>query len=134
MYDSSIGVIICDLDNLKKINDSLGHTYGDRLLINFSNLLKRESNIDTIVARFGGDEFVILLENISEDHVKETYFGLKQSIGQFNKRNQTMPIQVSMGWAYSPTSLGVVENVFKIADDMMYENKFNKRKITINKK
>ena len=58
-------MIICDLDNLKIINDSLGHTYGDRLLIDFGNLLKREMNIDTVIARYGGDEFVILIENIS---------------------------------------------------------------------
>lgn len=128
LYDSSIGVIIGDLDNLKKINDSLGHAGGDRLLINFGNLLKREVNTDTVVARYGGDEFVILMENTSEENVKKLYFGLKQSIKEFNKINQTMPIEVSIGWAYSPTSLGVVEKIFKIADDMMYENKFNKKK------
>ena len=128
LYDSSIGFIICDLDNLKIINDSLGHTYGDRLLIDFGNLLKREMNTDSVIARYGGDEFVILMENTSEDIVKNTYLGLQQSIEEFNKRNQTMPIQVSIGWAYSPTSLGIVEKVFKIADDMMYENKFNKRR------
>lgn len=128
LYDRSIGVIICDLDNLKIINDSLGHTYGDRLLIDFGNLLKREMNMDAVIARYGGDEFVILIENTSEGAVNSTYLGLQQSVEECNKRNHTMPIQVSIGWAYSPTSLGVVEKVFKIADDMMYENKFNKRK------
>ncbi len=125
--DSSIGVIICDLDNLKKINDSLGHTYGDRLLINFGNLLKREFDMDTVNARFGGDEFVILIENTSEDSVKNTYLGLQQSIEQFNKSNQTMPIHVSIGWAYSKTSLGVMGKVFNIADNMMYKNKLSKK-------
>lgn len=124
--DRSIGVIICDLDNLKKINDSLGHTYGDRLLINFGNLLRGEIDKDT-VARFGGDEFVILVENTSEENVKNTYFRLQKSIEKFNESNATMPIEVSIGWSYSTTSLGVMEEVFNTADNMMYKNKLSKK-------
>lgn len=58
LYDKPIGIIICDLDNLKYINDSFGHMYGDKLLIQFGNLLKNILHSET-VARYGGDEFVI---------------------------------------------------------------------------
>lgn len=126
--DSSIGIIMCDLDNLKKTNDSLGHTYGDKLLVSFSNLLKREFDNDTVIARFGGDEFVILFENTSEDNVKKRYFQLLQSIKDLNKYNHELPMKASIGWAYSPVSFGAMGKVFKVADDMMYEHKLNKRK------
>lgn len=125
--DKPIGVIVCDLDNLKKINDNLGHVYGDKLLINFGNLLKREIK-DAVITRFGGDEFVILLENKSRFEIEETYYLLQKSMNDFNKCNQTIEIQASIGWAYSATSLGIIEKIFNIADEMMYENKINKRK------
>lgn len=126
-YNSSVGIIICDLDNLKVINDSLGHTYGDKLLINFGNLLKNEFNTNTVITRFGGDEFVILIENTSEDIVKKKYFELQHSIKEFNKVNQSMGIEVSIGWAFSKISIGVMNKVFKMADEMMYEIKFSKK-------
>lgn len=122
-----IGIIVCDLDNLKIINDTMGHVYGDKLLINFGNLLKRELQ-DSVVTRFGGDEFVILLENKTKCEVEKTYFSLNQSMNDFNKYNQTIKIQASIGWAYSQTSLGSMEYIFNMADEMMYENKINKKR------
>lgn len=126
--NSSIGIIMCDLDNLKVTNDSFGHAYGDRLLINFGNLLKRKFIKNAVIARLGGDEFIVLFENISECGVKRNCLELQQTVEEFNICNQDMPIQVSIGWAYSPTSLHAMKNIFNIADYMMYEDKLNKRK------
>ncbi len=56
----SLGVVLIDLDNFKQINDNLGHQYGDSVLINLVNVAKETFRPSDIVARFGGEEFVVL--------------------------------------------------------------------------
>ncbi|HHX12209.1 MAG TPA: GGDEF domain-containing protein [Clostridiales bacterium] len=125
--DSPIGIIICDLDNLKTINDNYGHFYGDKLLINFSRFLSTVFEDEGIVARYGGDEFVILIENTSELAMSAIYIEFLDLLEKYNNKNKSMQIKVSVGWAYSDKSIGLVKKVFRKADDMMYKNKFMKK-------
>ena len=125
--DNSIGLIMCDLDDLKKINDSFGHASGDKSLIDFAQILKRNFSEEIVIARIGGDEFIILLENFTKDEIRDRYLGLLQSMKDFNKYNEMPQIKASVGWAYSLTSIGIMETVFKKADVMMYKNKLRRR-------
>ena len=125
--DNSIGLIMCDLDDLKITNDSYGHTFGDKSLFNFAKILERNFSEDVVIARIGGDEFIILLENVTKEEIRNKYFGLLQSLKDFNKCNKMLPLKASIGWSYSLTSLGMMETVFKKADIMMYKNKLHKR-------
>ncbi|MED3764697.1 sensor domain-containing diguanylate cyclase [Ureibacillus terrenus] len=125
--DRPIGIIVCDLDNLKIVNDSLGHTCGDQLLIVLGNLLKNLLGGETIV-RYGGDEFVILIKNTKENDVKAIYHQIRKEIENYNKHYPHLPIELSMGWSFSPTSIGVMKETFKAADQMMYNEKFNKKR------
>jgi diguanylate cyclase (GGDEF)-like protein len=61
-------LMIADLDHFKQINDAWGHTTGDRALVEFANLLQRQCRSEDLVARFGGEEFVVLFP----DHTLDT--------------------------------------------------------------
>ena len=67
---SKVGLIICDLDKFKLVNDSYGHHIGDEVLINFSQALKESVRDSDSVFRFGGDEFSIIVENATRDSLK----------------------------------------------------------------
>ncbi|EIM93077.1 PAS/PAC sensor-containing diguanylate cyclase [Paraburkholderia hospita] len=70
---TSVAVLLLDLDNFKFVNDSLGHDYGDRLLIEVTHKLKRRIRDAGSVYRYGGDEFVVLLHPVCELSLLESY-------------------------------------------------------------
>lgn len=125
--DTAIGVIFCDLDNLKIINDTLGHEFGDKLIIYTSNILMDTFKENSIIARTGGDEFIIIIKNTKLDEVKNLYSLLFKSIEQQNKYNKDLSINVSIGYSFSETSIGITRQVINIADKNMYKDKQRKK-------
>lgn len=125
--NNQIGMLICDLDNLKYINDNLGHLKGDELLKDFANILDKYTSSDTTTARIGGDEFILLLKGRPQNILQEIYFDLLKSIERYNMKNR-FPIRVSIGMAYSETSIGSTQRVFNTADSKMYEAKAENKK------
>lgn len=103
-HNHSLGVCFLDLDRFKKINDSLGHSIGDKLLQMVAQCIKKSLRSDDIVARWGGDEFIILLPEISEmydiDLIQERIFAaFKQG---FKIDNYHLNISPSIGIALYP--------------------------------
>jgi len=125
--DIPIGLIICDLDNLKAINDTLGHEAGDRLIKLTSELIKKTINENVIVARIGGDEFAIVLKGIEFKEVELLVENIKKSIQEYNSKNPEIPIQMSIGFEYSNTSKGHMEEIMRKADFNMYKDKESKK-------
>lgn len=121
--NTEIGVIICDLDNLKCINDDFGHLQGDKLLKNFGKIIDDFSSENTVTARIGGDEFAILLKDKSYNFLEDIYSKLLKSIENYNSNNIDLSIKVSTGFAYSQTSIGNTQKIYHIADKKMYQNK-----------
>ncbi|SHH13155.1 sensor domain-containing diguanylate cyclase [Tepidibacter thalassicus] len=121
--NTSIGIIICDLDNLKSINDNLGHGEGDELIKLASKLIKKNVNENAVVARIGGDEFAILLKGVDYKEVENIVTKLKKTIKIYNSVNPEILIELSIGFAYSKNSIGCVKELFRNADKNMYIDK-----------
>ncbi len=116
------GIIVCDLDGLKVINDTWGHDSGDRFIVAAANLIKATIPPEAVAARIGGDEFAVILTGSLADAAAETGCALKHAQDRYNASSPAIPLGMSIGWA---TSAGPVEiiDIFKQADSRMYEDK-----------
>ena len=120
--DFRFAVLFLDLDNFKDINDSVGHLVGDQLLINVANTLKKGiRSVDTL-ARFGGDEFIILLDEVKDEQ------GVSR-VAEWIKQQFQSPIQVKGHEVFTSCSIGIVfsnanyqqsEEIIRDADIAMY--------------
>lgn len=126
-----VGIVVCDLDNLKYVNDSLGHSSGDILIKNTAEVLKSVFNNEHVISRTGGDEFVIIVKNKSLHEVKRLYAELERVIKMFNEKNKNIPIKISTGLEYSETSISKMQSTLDIADGNMYKQKKHKKPSTI---
>ncbi|HTH53384.1 MAG TPA: EAL domain-containing protein [Edaphobacter sp.] len=122
-------VMFMDLDGFKAVNDSLGHSAGDRLLKEFSAQLMRCIRREDTVARLGGDEFVLLLEGLGEP--QEVELIAKGVLSRIHEEIcvDGLPLRVtaSIGIATYPRDGDTVEHLLKSADMAMYDAKQNGR-------
>ncbi len=121
------GVILFDLDNLKKINDFRGHDKGDNLIIGAANCIQRAFGGIGKCYRIGGDEFVVIIRNFSQSNVDSCFkrFDLEREI--FAKDGE-LEVEASYGYAFdSDGSRTDVYELFRSADDAMYEMKARKK-------
>ena len=121
------GLLFIDLDRFKIINDSLGHSVGDRLLVLVSKLLRECVRENDVVARLGGDEFVILLDGIRS-------LGDATQIGEriqlrlrspFEIRGQSIFTSASIGIVFSSLEYNNASDLMRDADIAMYRAKEN---------
>ncbi|MBU3188523.1 diguanylate cyclase [Clostridium bowmanii] len=130
--DLPIGILFCDLDNLKVTNDNIGHEFGDKLIVNAFNILKSSFTDNSVICRSGGDEFVVIIKDTSLIKVKLLFLFICESIKQQNKRNPKHKVEVSIGYSFSETSLGVTRQLINTADKNMYKDKQRKKSGTSN--
>lgn len=127
--DTSIAIILCDLDDLKNINDSFGHKNGDELIKEAAGLLNQFSEDGMTVARLGGDEFVLLVPGITGEELSQIVSNLVSRIDKYNQNESAIPIKLSIGCVFSQTSLGLMPDLFSQADRNMYRNKNNRKQL-----
>lgn len=118
-----VGIILCDVDGLKMVNDTLGHESGDCLLIETANVIKKAMRQGDMVARIGGDEFAILLPHSDATDVERICDRIRESIEKFNMENSGLTISLSMGYSVAHTAPNDMGSLFKEADDNMYREK-----------
>lgn len=122
-------ILFMDLDGLKHVNDTYGHDEGDRFIKTVASILKRCKHHGEIVMRYGGDEFVVLVSDISEQCAGEYRARISEEIQSFNM-NQNLPYQISASiglYITKPERQSDLEEAIEEADRRMYEIKREKK-------
>jgi len=120
-----VAVFFIDLDGYKEINDQFGHLVGDKLLVQIANQLKKNLRESDTIARFGGDEFILILENIV-DHksVRPIAEKIRNTITQpYQIDNHECFITASFGISVYPNDGTTAEELINKADTAMYSIK-----------
>ncbi len=125
-------LFLADMDGLKWINDTLGHKEGDNAIIEVAMVLKETFRSSDIIARMGGDEFAVLAIDTTEVN-SEIFTGRLQSLidAHNNQENRNYKLSISVGCSfYDPENPCSIDELMVQADQLMYEEKRNKQKIT----
>jgi diguanylate cyclase (GGDEF)-like protein len=125
-----IYMLYADVDNLKEINDILGHKEGDMALIDVANILRKNYREADIIARIGGDEFVVIPVETTGDNIDIISSRLQKSLKLHNaEKNHKYKLSISVGIAYyNPENPCSVDDLLVRADKAMYEQKMLKKK------
>jgi diguanylate cyclase (GGDEF)-like protein/PAS domain S-box-containing protein len=123
--DHWFAVLFLDLDRFKTVNDSLGHVLGDQLLVSTSRRLQVCLRTSDTIARFGGDEFVILLEDLddTQDAIQIAERILEEIRSPFNLAGHEVVISTSIGIVFSSRVYDNPEEILRDADIAMYQAK-----------
>jgi len=121
--DIQVSIIMADINGLKLINDTYGHEKGDKLLVEAAQLLKRFIREDDILARHGGDEFVIFLPDTSYEHAHKIINRIKNRKKENTKKE--IPLSITMGVATRKDNKEKLKDTLKRADNRMYKNKLS---------
>jgi len=122
-----VGIIICDVDGLKFVNDTFGHDRGDVLLITAANIIKKSFHTSDVVARIGGDEFAVLLPCSPAGLVEKACQRIMEAIAVYNQTGPDFPLSISLGYALSNDKSVDIHELFKEADNNMYRQKLQNK-------
>ena len=128
-YNRKVGVLFIDLDHFKPINDTLGHKAGDYVLETISTRFRACLRASDIISRFGGDEFVILVDEIPDPRFLT---GIAQkllaaAVQPFNIGGKEVEVTASIGIAHFPHDARTATDLIKNADSAMYKAKQDNR-------
>ncbi len=127
----SVGLIMCDVDGLKLVNDIMGHKTGDGLLMAVSGIIRDACRKGDLVARLGGDEFAVLLPEISPADLDSICHRIKHTIHTYNAENPELPLSLSIGHTQRSNDAVSVADLFKEADNIMYRQKLDNHDLLI---
>lgn len=120
-YKETFSLILIDVDNFKHINDSYGHVIGDKILLALANVLKKTTDRNAMVARWGGDEFTVLLPNASIDVALETANQIQQQFAE-EQSSELESCTTSIGIT-QVLSGDEADDMFIRADEALYSSK-----------
>ena len=122
----SLGIIMLDVDDFKRFNDTYGHAAGDAILRELGNLLLGHIRGEDVACRYGGDEFIIVLPGASKEMTRERAERLSEHARHFNiqiKGHTLETITFSFGVAVFPDDGSTSDALLNVADDALYRAK-----------
>lgn len=124
-YGHSFSVIMADADTLKKVNDQYGHDAGDKLIRTIAETIHLNLRETDILARYGGDEFVIFLPETPAEQARDVAERIREAAAaiKFMVYKDPMPVSVSIGMASYPEDSRAVEDILDRADRALYVSK-----------
>lgn len=131
-YGPPLTLIFMDIDSFKTVNDQHGHLVGSKLLVEIAQLLLDSLRIVDIVARYGGDEFVIVLPQTPSEAGFKVAERLRKAMERhvFLKHDgYSIKLTASLGVASYPENAKGKEDLFRIADEAMYRGKYSTKNI-----
>jgi len=124
-------LIYADLDGLKQINDSLGHSEGSAAIIRAAEVLKRTFRTSDIISRLGGDEFVVIVRNVERDEVRTVIDRLEANLHLQNEQGELgyrLSLSTGVVWIAHNTDQSIEELITE-ADQAMYDNKRSRKQL-----
>jgi len=120
-----LGVLMCDVDYFKKVNDEYGHDVGDEILKSIAKILRENVRKSDIVSRFGGEEFLILLVDIRKDEAEKIAEKLRKKVESTTFHTKIGPLKktISIGVSEFPIDSTGIWQVIKFADVALYKAK-----------
>jgi len=128
--EGSVAVIMLDIDHFKKYNDAFGHAAGDALLRELGNFLKQETRGGDFACRYGGEEFVLILPEISQEDALNSAERMRENVKELNVQYSggvLENITLSLGVALFPIHGTIGKTVLHAADEALYEAKHRGR-------
>ncbi len=124
-FGRKLSVLVTDIDFFKKVNDTYGHDVGDVVIKGLGEILKRQKRTTDIVARFGGEEFVVLCEQTDEAGAMLLAERIREEVEKttFATENGPLSVTCSIGMATFPEAGKSWEALFKAADEALYVSK-----------
>ncbi len=126
-YETALSLVFLDIDDFKKVNDTLGHPAGDRVLAEFATLVAGGARANDVAARYGGEEFSIILPHTDGEMAVRVAERIRQAVAEFTFIEDEHPtrITVSAGVATYPSTRGVdsVDELVRAADVALYQAK-----------
>ncbi|CCO07545.1 sensor domain-containing diguanylate cyclase/phosphohydrolase [Desulforamulus hydrothermalis] len=119
----AVGIILCDLNGLKLVNDTMGHDTGDALLRAAADVFQHCFRQQDVIARIGGDEFAVLLPDADRAMLEDMVQRVKNALDVYNAGHPQLPLSVSVGLAAGKAR--DIHNLFKEADNNMYREKLH---------
>lgn len=128
--DMEIALVLCDMDSLKKVNDTFGHLMGDKYIREAAKLLKPFASEKVIISRIGGDEFSILIKQGTRADANALVTSLREAILRYPSQETGFSMSMSIGVAAIDHSIGHMIELFAMADQEMYLSKLAKKGIS----
>jgi len=126
-HNTNLVLIFIDLDNFKQVNDTYGHEAGDEVLKKVSEIFREIFRQYDIIVRYGGDEFIILIEDIKYDETALKNL-LDKMVERIENSLKKFNISASYGIAVAPKETNSFEELINLADERMYKQKIARKK------
>ncbi|AJY69581.1 diguanylate cyclase [Geobacter sulfurreducens] len=121
-----VSMVMVDVDNLKTVNDTFGHTAGDALIIKAAQALRTAFRSEDVVARVGGDEFAVIMEGSDHATALEALERVRETVALLNSDGDSPELTLSLGTATATAPLTLGQS-WRLADQRMYADKARRK-------